>query len=231
MAKPIYMEIAEDIKGDIIKGNIKPGEFIPSENTLSSKYSVNRITVRKALALLVNENIIESIPGKGSFVKSPINGKYELHFPDDIRSVADDAQLLKVDLIEPNIQIVYNLNVTEEDKVVVIKRLLKNEGEAVAYEEKYLPYYPGIPIVENEIGFMSLDEMVAADDSPYSYKKELIISAGIADAELSEYLDVEEGSALIIADQKIIDENYQSVGWGRSFFRCDKFKFRAVSML
>lgn len=66
--KPRYEVIYEEIKEKIVSRKYKLGERIPSEKKLIDYYNVSRITTKKALDQLVNEGMIERIPGKGSFV-------------------------------------------------------------------------------------------------------------------------------------------------------------------
>ena len=62
-----YYVLMESLKNEIIKGTIKPGEKILSENKLASKFQVSRHTVRKALSILENEGLLEAIHGLGTF--------------------------------------------------------------------------------------------------------------------------------------------------------------------
>ncbi|WP_236312887.1 extracellular solute-binding protein [Pseudalkalibacillus salsuginis] len=57
-----------ELKNEIISGRIKCGEFILPENQLSRQYELSRVSIRKALANLVEEGLIEKIPGKGNRV-------------------------------------------------------------------------------------------------------------------------------------------------------------------
>ena len=51
-----YTQLMDDLKNQILSGQIKAGEKLPSENVLSAKYGVSRQTVRKALQILENED-------------------------------------------------------------------------------------------------------------------------------------------------------------------------------
>lgn len=62
-----YYILMEALRKDIINGKIKPGDKIPSENELSSQFSVSRHTVRKAISILVNEGLLEATHGLGTF--------------------------------------------------------------------------------------------------------------------------------------------------------------------
>jgi len=62
-----YYVLMESLKKDITSGKIKPGDKIPSENELSATFSVSRHTVRKAIAILENEGLLEATHGLGTF--------------------------------------------------------------------------------------------------------------------------------------------------------------------
>lgn len=62
-----YLKLKDYLKQEIINGRIKPGEKIPSENTLVEKFSVSRHTVRKAISLLINEGYLQSQQGRGTY--------------------------------------------------------------------------------------------------------------------------------------------------------------------
>ncbi|MDF2594767.1 MAG: GntR family transcriptional regulator [Clostridia bacterium] len=63
---PLYLQIYSDLKTLIEQGHYETGTFLPSERTLSEHYDVERLTLRKALSLLVSENYIIKLPGAGN---------------------------------------------------------------------------------------------------------------------------------------------------------------------
>ena len=118
-----YNKFIHVLKEEIILGKIKPGEFILPENTLSKEYELSRVSIRKALAELVEEGLIEKIPGKGNRVTIPhetqkqtitlgwFSNSYEI---DIIKQIIKRFEQLnpyiKVNLqIIPSSQYVYNL--------------------------------------------------------------------------------------------------------------------------
>lgn len=66
--QPKYQRIYSDIKNKISEKIYPQGCFLPSERSMCEEYSVERVTVRHALDLLVNEGIVEKVPGSGSRV-------------------------------------------------------------------------------------------------------------------------------------------------------------------
>ena len=65
---PLYQQIYDEIKYAIDNGVYAPGDKIPTETELSTKYAVSRITVRRAVEELCKEGLVVRHPGKGTFV-------------------------------------------------------------------------------------------------------------------------------------------------------------------
>ncbi|MCC5928848.1 MAG: GntR family transcriptional regulator [Cyclobacteriaceae bacterium] len=69
MSLPRYRQIHDYLLGQIQKGEILPGDYLPSENELCRSFSITRTTVRKALDELQKSGFIERQHGKGSMVR------------------------------------------------------------------------------------------------------------------------------------------------------------------
>src|SRR5580765_2237178 len=67
--KPVYLQIVDQIRSAAAAGAIKAGEPLPSIRPLAEELRVNRNTVAKAYAELEGQGVIETIPGKGCFLK------------------------------------------------------------------------------------------------------------------------------------------------------------------
>ncbi|MGW6722863.1 GntR family transcriptional regulator [Streptomyces sp. NPDC054995] len=66
-----HHDIADDLRHQITTGSIKPGECLPSEAGLAARYRVSTVTLRRALAVLQGEGLVEKIHGKGNYVRHP----------------------------------------------------------------------------------------------------------------------------------------------------------------
>lgn len=71
MREPRYLEIAEDLRGRIAAGAYPPGRLLPSESELGTSYEASRVTVRRALAQLKNDGIVDSRQGFGWYAVAP----------------------------------------------------------------------------------------------------------------------------------------------------------------
>ncbi|MFD0716856.1 GntR family transcriptional regulator [Paenibacillus sp. GCM10027626] len=69
--QPLYLQIRGMLKEKIEKGELKPGDQIPTEADLIQQFGVSRITIKSALKMLVEEGLVYRIAGKGTFVSDP----------------------------------------------------------------------------------------------------------------------------------------------------------------
>jgi len=67
--KPVYLQVVDQIKAAAASGALKPGEALPCIRPLAEELRVNRNTVAKAYSELENLGVIETVPGKGCFLK------------------------------------------------------------------------------------------------------------------------------------------------------------------
>jgi GntR family transcriptional regulator len=80
---PIYDQILKMLVSQILSGIIKPDEQLPSVRQLAKDIGVNPNTVSKTYKELEREEIIYSVPGKGSFVSKTNKKKLEKYLLDD----------------------------------------------------------------------------------------------------------------------------------------------------
>jgi GntR family transcriptional regulator len=67
---PLYIQLSDQLRKKIVNHEIKKGEKIPSEMQLHESTGMSRSTVRKAIEILVEENLLIKVHGKGTFVSN-----------------------------------------------------------------------------------------------------------------------------------------------------------------
>jgi GntR family transcriptional regulator len=67
--KPVYLQVVDQIKAAAASGALHAGESLPSIRPLAEELRVNRNTIAKAYTELENQGVIETIPGKGCFLR------------------------------------------------------------------------------------------------------------------------------------------------------------------
>lgn len=67
---PIYEQVVSQIKSNIINGELKEGDILPSVRALSSELKISALTVKKAYDFLETEGFVTTVHGKGTFVNA-----------------------------------------------------------------------------------------------------------------------------------------------------------------
>src|SRR5947208_11693428 len=68
--KPVYLQVVDQIKAAAASGTLQTGEPLPSIRPLAEELRVNRNTIAKAYGELESQGVIETLPGKGCFLKA-----------------------------------------------------------------------------------------------------------------------------------------------------------------
>jgi GntR family transcriptional regulator len=67
--RPLYQQIADDLRDAIRRADLTPGQALPSERELMARYTTTRGTVRRAFSVLVGEGLVIAHHGRGVFVR------------------------------------------------------------------------------------------------------------------------------------------------------------------
>lgn len=108
-SKPIYIQIIEDIKKKLIRGEIRPGDKIPSQREFAKDMKVNPNTVQRAYREMENMGLVKTLRGQGTFIddkeellneiKKDMASSILVKFIEDMRSLGiEDRETL--DLIK-----------------------------------------------------------------------------------------------------------------------------------
>src|SRR6516165_8474671 len=68
--KPVYLQLVDQVRYAAAAGALRTGEPLPSIRPLAEELRVNRNTIAKAYAELESQGVIETVPGKGCFLKA-----------------------------------------------------------------------------------------------------------------------------------------------------------------
>ena len=142
--KPIYRQIADALREQVNQGELKPGDALPTESMLQESYQVSRVTVRQALKMLMEEQIIESIQGSGWYVKEErvnydiyqLTGFYEKLADRDVETHSD----VKVfEVVKADATLAERLQLGVDEKVWHVKRVRFIKQKPVNLEETWMP--------------------------------------------------------------------------------------------
>ena len=102
---PIYVQIANGIKDDVLSGTLKEGEQVMSTNQYAAFYQINPATAAKGFAQLVDEGVLYKKRGIGMFVSPDARARLrgqrrERFFADVVAPMLAEARMVGVDVDE-----------------------------------------------------------------------------------------------------------------------------------
>ncbi|SHI28190.1 GntR family transcriptional regulator [Desulfosporosinus lacus DSM 15449] len=227
---PIYYQLFKLLEEQIRRGDLKPGEAIPTEHEISSHFEISRMTVRRAIAELVSAGMVYAQQGRGTFVATPKldNIVFELNdFNQEIkqRGLNYKTTLLEAKIIRADKELRDKFELGEDYKrFLYFRTVLSAEDERLSYEVKYTIYSKSKPILETELKDPSLPGLIATHTEyvPMSAKKVLQVAA--CTEEEASILGIASNSPVFLIEQTVYDQDLKPVGWSKAVYRGDRYK-------
>ena len=212
----LYQTICTDLRNAILAGRYVPGDLIPSENELAAQYATSRITVRKSLRILEGEGLLRPQHGKGYRVLSPEFTRFTLEFSDS--PAGSSTKYLTIDVIPADAELARLLDIEWGRMLVVTRRLLHTDGMPAAYDEKYVPYVKGDPIIERELHYTQFPDTFTDRYVPRTIWTSMEIDAAPAPQEVCDALLLEPDTVLLRVNRTIFTGEKTRVGFGRRWY-------------
>lgn len=227
--RPLYVRLAESIRERITAGEYLPGSRIPTEMELEESFGVSRITVRKAMELLVNDGVVVRRRKVGTFVSE----RKMVRYLDKCMSFTQmcernggvaGARFLSAGLVEVWPALVKDLELDEkEDRVLCVRRVRMFNNVPVSIEENYFPRSYSYLLSEDLEG--SLYEVLAQHGVQVG-NSEKTLGICYATREQAQLLAVTEGEALLQMQDLVYDAEGKPLFSGRETVDAGRFEYR-----
>ena len=143
---PRYKEIAIALKKKIVEGDFNEGELLPDQESLAKIYNTSRVTVRKAIQLLIDEGLLYTRRGSGTYVRTNIKKnitdvtQMNSVFGTSIQEgVEVTSKILRFEVRFPTDYEFETLKIKRTDPVYDIKRVRYVKEEARSIETSIMP--------------------------------------------------------------------------------------------
>lgn len=141
---PLYVQIRDSLRRQILDGTYQVHERLPSENDMMNVFGVSRITIRQALRDLHNEGLVFSAQGKGTFVSKPkaVQNVQRLEgFGEAMAAQGYEAsaRVLSIQQLKAPKAVAASLDLQPGDEVIEVKRVRYLNRSPVCIENSYFP--------------------------------------------------------------------------------------------
>lgn len=223
--KPIYLQIAEQLRNRILSGAIRTGDALPPERELSEKLGVSRVTIRKAIELLMREGHLSRRQGSGTYIAPRIEqaGGLLAGFSADMNTRGLDASSIWLERITsfPAPEEAMALGISLDQTVQKMTRVRLANDEPLAIENAVVPtvFLPSLEIVDSSL-YQALERL---GHLPQRGLQRL--QASLATPEEAHRLCVPPGSAILRIERRSLLASGQVVEFTRSAYRGDRYDF------
>ncbi|HEU0089662.1 MAG TPA: GntR family transcriptional regulator [Pseudonocardiaceae bacterium] len=153
-ADPKHRQIADELRGQINRGELEPGDMLPSESALCEQYGVSRTTVRAALSALAHEGLVTSESGRGTFVRQrrhltyrpqaefcphPASPEMDRFMTEHTAEGRRPSQTIDVAIVTPPKEVTRRLELDDDAVTVVRRRVRSLDGEPYFINDSYFP--------------------------------------------------------------------------------------------
>lgn len=221
----------------IANGTYQPGDRLPSENQLIAEQHVSRVTVRAALAQLVDEGIVVKRQGKGTFVKPAF-------YHENNTNTGSFSEACRQLGIEPSTKVVAIAQAEASDDVA---RLLADDGKTTCeiieltrvrladgipciIEIDYLPESFGF-LMDCDLSDASLIQLIREHTGHVVTRFDDYFYAVRASRQQADLLDVASGTPLLKIDERCQDDRGGTVYVNHQFIVTDRYVHSAKSAI
>lgn len=231
-----YREIYNDVKQKIENGTYKSNQKIEDEITLTKKYNCSRMTIKKALDLLVQEGLLFRKRGLGSIVMKPTNNNHKIILSEreltGLTKLSNNkvtSKILDFHLIFADSIAAQSLNMKENDPLYSIWRLRYINNEPYVLEKTYMN--PAvIPGINNDILNKSIYNYIEKDLKLRIGAAKKTMRACKSDENDHKYLLLKENEPILEVEQIAYLDNGIPFEYSFSRHRYDKFEFTTYSL-
>ena len=222
---PLYIQLAENIRQLIIDGEVSAGDALPSERELKNVTGTSRVTIRKAIRVLVDEGLLSSRHGAGTYINSEIeqHGDALTSFTQDAIGRGEDSSSvwLTRSTSMPTQDEAKHLCLNLDAHVARFGRLRLSNGEPLAIEHAVVPLsiLPDPSLVTDSL----YSALSAYGKQPTKGNQK--ICASLATPTEAGLLSISENSEVLRIERNTFLADGTPVEYTRSVYRGDQYVF------
>lgn len=229
--EPAYVQLINILKAQIAEGAYLPGSRLPSESQLCKRFKVSPMTVRRSIKCLLDQGVVTTIQGSGTYVRAPDLGEVKFSL-EEFHNIFKDkvntrVRMLEVLITRADQDTSEKLHLAPGERVILIRRLLMRRGDPFIYHREYLIYDPRRPIVETELEVTSLHGLFQGKGKNGLKRGEFTIEAAVLSREEAEILHSKETEPAFRLEHVFYDFEDRPFSWGRFLCPGDRLLFRA----
>jgi GntR family transcriptional regulator len=226
---PLYQQVYEILRSEILANNYKPGEMISPTSDLVKQYHVSSITIRQALEMLEQEGLIYRQRGRGTFIAHPTLEQSLtriISFTEDMlqRGNKPGTKVMLSGLVSATDEVAKKLQVEPDEELACVKRLRLADGEPMSVEESCLVHRYCQGILQYDFAMNSMSLILEKEFGIRLVKAKQTIRALQAPANLVKSLSLKPGAPILYVERVSYSQYEIPVEFLRIYYRGDRYE-------
>jgi GntR family transcriptional regulator len=228
-SRPLYFIIKEDIKEKILNGKYKSGDVLPTENSLCEEYKSSRVTIRRAINELIQENVLERGFGMTARVKSSpvprsLNHLGGLQEELTQAGIMCFSYILNSDIIKADNILAEKMSLPVGEELYIIERLRYANSNPLCYQTIYLPVILCPDLDVKNLTKVSLYETIEKHYGlKISYAKQTI-HACMANYKVAALLELNDLTCMLKINRTAYLDTNQCIEYSESYYVSDRYE-------
>lgn len=223
---PLYIQFKEWLLNQIETGQWQDGQQIPSERQLGEAFDISRITVRQALKELMRDGLLESVPGKGNFVRrKPVaifKPQVSFTVATQMQNQTPSSQLLAQQTVYAAHGLVRELEIPLNAPLLMIHRLRLVDGQPRVLQKAYVPLKVCPALSDYDFSKESLYQVLEETCELVPVRAKSSFEARLADKTEAEFLGLPRPAAVLVMRQTSYLANGRPIEFCRSIYRANE---------
>lgn len=229
----LWVQARNLIAAEISSGALEAGRRLPPERELCQQLNISRVTLRKALASLVEDGLLSSSHGRGWYVSS---GVVDREWPNSLESFTETAarmgltpssRVLRNEVAPATYDEAEELGLAPGTPVFVLERVRLLNGVPIAIDQARVPAGLGDGFADADYATESLYDRLAAAGVDL-VRAEATIEAREAGADVAESLGLAEGAPILVMHQLVVDGGGRRVLASDIRYSGERYRLRTV---
>jgi GntR family transcriptional regulator len=233
---PLYIQAADLIRSQISSGSLEPGTRLPPERELCAQLNISRVTLRKALAKLVEEGALTSAHGRGWYT-APVSAaaaETEREWPQTLESFTETAHrmrlvprshVLRAEAAPASLDDAELLAIAPGTPLFHLDRVRLLNDVPIAVDISRVPLALVPRLTDTSFGTASLYQLIA-DAGLVLARADSTIEAREADATVAPHLDLEIGKPILIIHQVVVDDRGRPILTSTVKYSGERYRLR-----
>jgi GntR family transcriptional regulator len=227
---PLHHQVYLDVRAALDAGEWRPGDQLPPERELATRYGCSVITVRRALNDLASERRLERTRGRGTFVSRPpiqLDLEGTLSFTEELQHLGHDpsTRVVTAKSAPADVAVAEALEIGIGASAVHLERLRMADGEPLLLEQVFLPEarFPGL--LASDLEHNSLYDLLTERYETAIVRAREALEPVSLPAREARLLGVEPHRPALLIEGTAFDRSGRPVEYARSYVRGDRTRY------